>query len=297
MAQIQKDPSYVVNRSLDALGCGFALGSLADGTQISETARRSYGPMLRQLLRGSHWNFARKYAPLQLLGSATGQDWDGNTVPQFVEPAWQYAYAWPVDGVAARWLPWRIGTTSTPPQVTGIQAQAVMPYVRQTPARFLVSSSEEFPVVVGQQPWNQLPDLASTEGVGPIGRRVVLTNVADAYLVYTRLVLVIEEWDSQFEEAMVAFMAQRLALVAVKDRKEAIALRDTQIRIVKDQLSEARARNADDAGFPQTPDHVPDWIRARRFGGTSWGAEGLLGGPGVTYCGWESVSFSNGSVF
>ena len=297
-----KDPSEIVNRAMDALGCGIAIGSLDDGTPVTETARRTYGPMLRQLLRAAQWNFARVEGALQLLGSATGQDPSGQPISALVDPPWQFAYAWPVDGVAAIWVPWHLTPLPTnppqPPLVTNLNVPT-QPYVRRPPARFLVSSSNHFPAVTGQTPWDQLADLSTTEGVGPVGRRVILTNVPCARLVYTRLVLSIEEWDPMFEETMVAFMAQRLALIAVKDRKEAIVMRNAQISIVKDQLCEARTRNANEAGFPQTQDHVPDWIRSRRFGATRWGAGGLGGGGevGVLGYGYDSIGFSDGSVF
>jgi hypothetical protein len=313
------DPSFIVNRSLNAMGIPFAIGSLEDGTDVSEAARRAYGPMLRQLLRSAHWNFARSQSKLELLADATGVSQAPQGFPQqqppnpqgpgvpisnIVEPPWVYAYAWPGDGVAARWLPWRLTPIprSQPPETTGQQNTTGL-LLNQHPARFLVSSSNQYPAIVGPIDWDRMPDFESTEGVGPIGRRIILTNVPFAHLVYTRLVLSIEEWDPLFEETMVAFMAQRIALVACKTANipdnEAMALRNAQISIVKEQLMEARTRNANDAGFPQTPDHVPDWIRARRYGGSYWGAGGLGRGAeaGVLGYSFDGLSMSNGNVF
>ncbi|HLX18469.1 MAG TPA: hypothetical protein VKS24_25050 [Bradyrhizobium sp.] len=301
---------------MNALGVPFAIGSLEDGTDISETARRAYGPMLRQLLRAAHWNFARAVAKLELLGDASGNSQapqgyptgqspppgPGVPISNIVEPPWVYAYAWPGDGVAARWLPWRLEPvpSNNPPLYTGQQNSNQL-LINQHPARFLVSSSNQYPTIVDPVDWDRFPDFESTEGVGPIGRRIILTNVPFAHLVYTRLVLSIEEWDPMFEETMVAFMAQRLALVACKAAKmsdaEAIKLRNDQIGIVKEQLMEARTRNANDAGFPQTPDHIAPWTRARRYGGSRWGAGGLGIGPGVLGYGWDTLSMGSGNVF
>lgn len=295
-------PEDIINRAIDALGADDQIiGSFSDGTRVSESARRTYGPMLRQLLRGAPWNFARKIAPLELLADASGNTLAPNTnvsISRDVEPPWIYAYAWPTDGVAARWLPWRLGEISTtqPPLYTNMANTSMLQ--NQYPARFLVSSSDQFPAVTGETEWGQFPDLDSIEGVGPIGRRIVLTDVCHAHLVYTRLVLAVQEWDPLFSEAMVAFMAQRLALVARKDDpKAAIALRNGQVAIVKSALMEARARNANDAGFPQSINRQAPWIRARGYGMTGWGACGLSGGPGVLGYGWDSVSFADGSVF
>jgi hypothetical protein len=285
-------PADILNRAFDALGLGFALGSLEDGTTESEPARRAYGPCLRQLLRAAAWNFARKSASLQLLADATGQTLDpgtGQPISTQAEAPWRFAYAWPNDGVAARWLPWQMSSNGSVPLMTNLGAANGV--VAPRPARFLVSSSDQFPVMTGQVGWDQLPDLG--EGVGPIGRRIVLTDVQNALFVYTRLVLSIEEWDPLFQETFVALLAQRLALSVVKDRKEAILLRDRQIMIVKDNLMEARAHNANEAGFPQSLDHTPDWIRARRGGGARRGAEGV----GVLGYGWEPLGLSDGSVF
>lgn len=296
-----RSPADLVNRSLDALGAGYALGDIEEGSPEAEPARRAYGPTLRQLLRAAHWSFARKSASLQLLGDSSGNTLDpgtGQPISMNVELPWLYAYAWPIDGVAMRWVPWQLSPVNAlpVPPVAGLPSTPNFAGLR--PAKFLVSSSDQFPVTVGQVDWDNLPDLEGIEGVGPIGRRVVLSNVQNALGVYTRLVLSIEEWDPLFEETMVAVLAQRLALVAVKDRKEAIALRDKQILIAKDMLMEARARNANDSGFPQTLDHTPDWIRARRGAGR-WGAGfGMADdGPGMWFCGWSGFSFADGSVF
>ena len=60
------------NRALDAIGKPeLQLGSITDGTLAGRTSRRIYGTTLRELLRTSHWAFARKKAPLQLLGGIT----------------------------------------------------------------------------------------------------------------------------------------------------------------------------------------------------------------------------------
>src|SRR5438045_2330902 len=118
-------PGDIVNRAFDALGLGFALGTLEDGTPESEPARRAYGPALRQLLRAAHWNFARKSGALQLLGDAAGQTRDpatGTPISTQVEPPWRFAYAWPIDGVAARWLPWQMASSGSVPLMTNLAA-------------------------------------------------------------------------------------------------------------------------------------------------------------------------------
>jgi len=289
----------IINRSLDAIGAGTLIASFADGTPASEAARRIYGPTLRQLLRTAHWGFARRQAPLLLLGDATGQTLAPNGQPyaRTVEPPWTYAYAWPSDGVKARWLPWAQQAQPTAvPIMTGLAATPLGSSL--IPGRFLVSSSNDFPAIAGQADWDNLPDLP--EGQGPIGRRVILTDVPTASLVYTRLVLAPEEWDALFEEAMAAVCGARLAMPLILDKKLAITVRNQQIAIAKSAISEARVANANDSGFPQTIDHTPDWLRARSGGG-GWGGFGRsgVGLPGYYSLGWEGFAFGGdgGAVF
>jgi hypothetical protein len=302
MPWVPAQPSDIVNQSLDALGAGTVIGAMTDGTPISEAARRSYGPMVRQLLRAAHWAFARKSSPLQLLGDSSGQSFAPNGTPLSVnvEQPWLYAYAWPIDGVMARWLPWAPpGAVVIPPNppIPLTTAGPLQAWYPPQPARFLVSTSEQFPVIIGEVDWDNLPDLQGTEGVGLTARQVILTNVPQATFVYTKLILEIEQWDPLFRQAVVAAMAERLAMVALKDRKVAMTERSVQIALAKQALQAARVASANDSGFPQTTDHTPNWIAARSGGG--WWGNGNWGngGAGYTWVGWSGYAFSDGGVF
>jgi hypothetical protein len=293
MFQIAAD---MVNRSLDAFGEP-PIGDIYDGSRISEAARRQYGPVLRQILRAAHWNFARKIAPLQLLADATGNTLDAATglpISKAVEPPWCFAYAWPIDGIAARWLPQQlVGSPPTPPIMTNMQTS--WPGQRSVPARFLVATSEDFPLMSGEIDWDSLPDFSGTEGVGLTARRIVLTNVTNAHLVYTKLVAEIEQWDPMFAEAFINALGTKLAPVAISDPKAVLSYRAQQISIAQGAIALARLKNANEAGFPQSIDHVADWIRARSPGyGLGWGG---AEGPGVLRYGWEASGWADGSVF
>ena len=147
----QAVPADIVNLAMDALGeSGQIIGDINDGTKIAEAARRVYGIQLRALLRAAHWNWARKQATLQLLGDATGQS--PSYISTFVEQPWTYAYAWPTDGVAVRWVPVQTpiatqgaATTSPIPPMS----QGPIPPVPFLPAMFLVSSSDQYPILQG----------------------------------------------------------------------------------------------------------------------------------------------------
>lgn len=290
-------PADLVNRALDSIGADTAIGDLSDGTRVSEAARRNYGRILRELLCAAHWNFARKSDVLLLLADATGETKDSLDIPYptDVETPWRFAYAWPSDGVAPRWLAAGIGALPTTgvPQTAASNTAGV--FARPVPARFLVSSTEQYPDVGGSMGWDSLPQLP--EGQGLISRRIVLANTAGASLVYTKLVLDPEEWDALFEQAFVACLASRLAMAALDDKKRAMAERAAQIAITKDALAEARVHNANDTGFPQSINRVAPWIAARRGGFRLRGGLGADAGSGELCYGWSAMGFADGSVF
>lgn len=305
-------PSDVVNQSLDAIGHPeLMLGDITDGTLAGKTARRIYGQTLRQLLRTAHWAMARKKAKMEVLADRTQQTLSPQGVPisSAVELPWRFAYAWPTDCLQPRWLPWTgtlqgggapAGNIALPntPLMTGLNETGAGPWLHERPARFLSSTSDQFPPVVGLSDWDRLPDLDDIEGVGLTSRRIILTDVPDAHLVYTMLVTEIELWDALFRQAMVAVLGERLAYPLIPDKKEAIAARNAQMAIAKDAIREARVASANESGFPQSTDQVPDWIRARRaragYGG-GWDASGA--GGGYLFCGYSAMAFGDGSVF
>ncbi len=296
-AQYLQPPATIINQALDRLGkAEKIIGDISDGTPIAETARRNYGQILRQLLRTAHWGFARYQIALTLLGDSTGQT---TNVSTNVEQPWTYAYAWPTDGVAGRWMPL---TTNAAPQNSSntplVTNAGGIPPIPLLPARFLISSSSFYPINIGVQPWDQQPDLQRTEGLGPINRKIILTDQQNALFVYTRLVTVIEEWDDAFREAMVATMAYILTPVAVDDPKERMELRKTMLAISKNVIADARVANGNDAGFPQSTDHMPAWITARNGGGYGYGPSAVGAGAGSLglYLPWEPWSLG-GSVY
>lgn len=305
-------PEDIANRCFDALGYGGLIGSMGDGTKASEVLRRSYGPTLRQLLRTAHWGFARKQAALLLLGDSSGATLDpgsGQPISMAVEQPWLYAYSWPSDCVAARWLPWNqtangLAIPPAQPVLPPNAEQTQAPWTNAVPARFLLSTSDQFPAEVGQVDWDNLPDLG--EGQGAINRRVILTNVQYATLVYTALILEPDLWDPLFQEGMVAGLAARSALAVLvdttasmadqaKQRMAAMAVRNAQIAIAKNAITEARVASANEAGFPQSVAHTPDWIRRRQSGGYGWGD--IADGPGYYWCGFDGFGFGGASVF
>jgi hypothetical protein len=287
-------PATLVNEALDRIGASDRIiGDISDGGPIAESARRNYGQLLRKLFRVAHWNWCRAQAPLTLLADATGQTPNVSTT---VDVPWTYAYAWPIDGVSVRWMP-EISPQQqiNPPLTTG---QFLPQSVPNMPGRFLVSSSNLYPVEVGTLPWDQQPDLQRTFGVGPVNRTIILTNTCNAIMVYTRFIPTIEEWDASFREAFVCMLAMALCPVAIDDRKERIAQRDKMYTIAKIIIDDARVANGNESGFPVSVDHLPPWITARNTGWYGFGGSGNLGGfSGYQYFPWDGSMQWCGSVF
>ncbi len=271
-------PAVIVNQALDMLGASedSILGSINDGTRVGEASLRAYGRVLRELLRANHWPFARRVQKLDLLGDATGNS--ALPVISKVEVPWTFAYSWPTDAVQGRWLMWNpVG--SQPENAQGVPlttgTSAIIQYNLQ-PGRFLVSSSSDYPIEVGTIPWDQQPDLQRTEGLGPVYRKVILTDCQCAHFVYTRLETVVEAWDDGFRSAMVAMMAWYLAQVAVDDPKLRLAQRHEMAATVKELVTDARVQANNESGFPLSVDFESPFITARNWGG-GWGGNQFVG--------------------
>lgn len=296
-------PAGICNRALMAISSDAELGDpdLQEGTKEARACLRVYGPTLRQLLRSAHWNFSRFQGQLTLLNDRTGQTPNVGTGTSGMGP-WRYEYAWPIDALKARFVPFSptqqgggapSGNIALPnnPLMSGLGA--CYPFARQIPARFLVTQ-DQIPNVIGAPTsWDQVPDWMSAEGQGPDRQTVILTNVQNATLVYTRLVTYPSEWDSLFQEAMVAAIGEKIAMQVLPDKKFALQMRNQQIAVAKQALEQARVRDGDE-GWTGV-DHVPDWLRIRNSGGRSnqWGSND----SGVLGYGWEAYGFSSGTAY
>lgn len=287
-------PADVINQALDAAGVDIVIGDPEDGTREAQVCLRAYTECFKQLLRGAHWDFARKQAPLQLLADATGQTPDVGTVVQL---PWIYCYSYPVDCLKIRYVPWNVypqanpaGNNSLPntPITTGEILAPSQTHIRIAPAPFLIGMDVNYPVDTNQADgqWWEIP------GADPTGRTVIMTNVYQAFGIYTANVPYVNRWDSLFRAAMVSYLASEIALPLAKDKKFGLALRAQLIGSVKTKLEQARITNGNEGHV--TTDHIPDWIR-RRNSGSRWGLDSGL--PGVISCSWDAIGFSDGSAY
>lgn len=293
----QFSPTGVANQALDASGVDYTLGDIQSGVREAQVILRAYSECLRQLLRAAPWDFARKEAPLLLLADATGQT---PNVGNFVGSGqFTYSYAYPSDCARIRYIPWcpflNPGapqnniqlSDSIAPLMTGL-GQAPLNGHRIQPSRFLVTSDQ-----------NNIPPGASNDiqGISPLGRTVVLSNVQNARCVYTYDATFPNVWDHQFRAAMVAYLASEISMPLSKDKKFGLAMRDRNIAIAQEKIKQARVSDGNE--MTASSDIDVDWMRTRITGGRGWGG---YGGGGDFGCwggaGWAgSVTFGNGSSF
>jgi hypothetical protein len=98
---------------------------------------------------------------------------------------------------------------------------------------------------------------------------------------------------------MVAYLASEVALPLTKDRKLGIAIRDGQIRIAKEKITQARISDGNEGWY--SSDIPVDWMQARRTGGAfgNWGGDsfGDSGGPGTLWGGWSAIGWADGNAY
>src|SRR5262249_53203866 len=157
-------------------------------------------------------DFARKRAPLTVLGDTTGLT---PSASSFVEAPWSFAYEWPIDAVQGRWMPWT-PTNGVPvsgtgvPLTTGPGPNPIWPVAQ--PARFLISAAPRPPCTPGPPRGHPPRPPRPPPGPAPPAPRVPLgPGARRPGSVSPRLVTIIEEWDRLFREAMVMMMAMAIA--------------------------------------------------------------------------------------
>lgn len=295
-------PTDIGNQALDAAGVEFTMGDIEEGTRPAQVLLRAYGQCLRQLLRAAHWDFARKQVPLVLLADATGQTPNVGTLVVGNGISGIYEYEYPIDCAKARFIPWNRSNVNpgaptgniVPPNpsvpLMGGISQGPMGVGRIVPARFTISSDANYPPVQQMDDW-------SVQGVSPAARTVVLTNVKDAELCYTAVMLYPSNWDVMFRAGLVSYLASEIAVALAKDKKFGLQMQDRLIAAVKQKLTQARLSDGNEGWY--SSDIPVDWIQARATGG-AWGGNGWGGGAGlmgVCGYGWDACGFADGSAY
>jgi hypothetical protein len=228
----------ICNLALDAAMCRSSISAIGEASAEGQACARHYEPALEAVLRGVHWNFARKQVTLSLLK-------DGTVTPsQNVPQPWLYEYAYPSDCLLARAMLPQMNNPQGMPVAGGWQP----PQPQMPVARFLVAQDND---VSGN----------------PV--QVMLTNVPQAQLIYTCLVSNTNLFDAMFVELLVLYLASRICRPLTGDKQHALSL----YQQAEEMRKMAASMNGNEG--PVVIDTVPDWIRVR---GLAWDWETSPGG-------------------
>lgn len=174
------DPAGVVNLALARIGFKGRIGSLYEGSATAKKALDIYAQTRDQLLRQYDWGFAARTVDLVLLKQAPV---GGYIPPNIWTPAypalpWNFSYTYPSDALKVRAVK---------------PAPIFIPSFDPQPHNFSVDNDDTFTP----------------------SRKVILTNVPDAVLVYTAQITDPDAWECNFSEALAAALGRRLAPVLV----------------------------------------------------------------------------------
>ena len=177
MATVVTTVADLVNLALSRIGYSGRVASLYDGSEAAKEALDIYGQTRDQLLRGGDWPFASRSVVATLLKSAPALGYfPPNTWSPASHPAqpWRFEYEFPTDCLELR---------------------ACKPQIYFVP---------------NFQPQSYVFAISNDNGYSP-ARRVVLSNVADAMLIYCAQVTNPSTWPPDFVEALAAELGQRLS--------------------------------------------------------------------------------------
>lgn len=239
------------------------IGNLNEGTPASKACDILYTPTFEALGRAAWWNCLGTQTTLTLLKAAKGtpENPNGTTLPLPPSP-WLYEYLLPANCLHAR------NIIPTLP-VTGVGTVPLTTINNAAPT--ILPNS-------GQIPFRVRYD---TDAQGnPLS--VILTNQCQAQLEFTVDQPNPSVWDSQFQAAFVSSLGVFLTPALTLN----FELMKIQIGVADSVIMQARAADANEGSNNQ--DNIPDWIRARRGGGSLSYGNNLYGYPTYIDMAWPA---------
>lgn len=247
----------IANQALSGLRDEIA--SLSEDSVAARAVSLHFGTTRDALLRMAPWNCATNTNLLALICSAPGTPenptqvlsvWAKGTPP----PPWAYEYAYPSDCLRPLWI--------IPQQSTGLaDGIPITTAITGGAPQFWTGAPAKFKVAIDQIGSDGLPT-----ATGGSDTRIILTNQQQAILTYIKQVTDPGVWDPQFQEAMIASLAMKLAAHLTGDKalaKDKQATANAMIQI---------ARAGDGNEGITVNDITPDWIRIR---GITYSMDGL----------------------
>jgi hypothetical protein len=236
----------------------------SDGSAEGDAASLLYQTKLDDLHRAAHWNFCKFQAPLTLLKAAAGTPENPNGTTTLIPPRpWSYSYAYPSNCLKARYiLPVYASTGTGGVPFTTADNNAGPTYGQSIAVKFSVATDTD----------------ASGNDV-----RVILTNLSQAELVYTKRMSDPNLWDAAFVQAATSYLGGWFVNALARNA----ALHKDQMSIAITIINKARTTDGNEG--PIVQDHTPDWISIR-------GAAPAGYNHGVFFYGWDYLA-APGGVF
>lgn len=248
------DITSICNQALAAIGTRTTISSINEASNEARQCLLQYEPTRRHLLRAAHWGFAKEIVYLAVVkahrstpgfrhtANVAAGAWDQRFEPP---PPWLYAYSLNTEILAVRYiLPATMEGTISPPifgtnAISYDQANSMGPMVKFETG-ILVDYSEQW-VFRGFLP-------------------VLLTNMPQALVCFTRNVTDPNFFDESFLRAFVQALAANMTTALTGDLK----LYDALTKMTNNFIMEARLRSANEG--LNAIDIMPDWFRVRGMG-------------------------------
>lgn len=250
----------ICNRALSVIGTRSTIASMTEGTDEADACTIHFEGACKALLRLAPWSFARATVQGALIAAAPGTlENPGGTVPLPLIPvgpanpsgstppmivSWQYEYAWPQGCIRLRQVRY---PTDQPGSSGGV-----------APLWPGVNMNTFLPDMASMSLENHVPyQISLDKDASGNWIKVVLSNIENAVFIYTALIDNPDLWDDEFSEAFVFMLASHLVGALIGDKQM-----DKEL-YAKAQAMAIAARAVDANEQPLSPNHTPDWIRAR----------------------------------
>lgn len=257
------DDVAIVNMALAEIRARTNVTSInpSDGTKAGDLAALMYQPRFDGLARAAHWNCLKWQASLTLAKAASGTPENPTGADPQPPAPWQYEYAWPSSPfcLKPRYIVPPINSAGGVPFLTNLGLMQP-PLSLRSAIPFTVSADSD----------------ADGNAV-----KVILTNIAQASLVYTARITDPNLWDSNFVEAFVMVLSAWFAEPITGSDK----LTSQKVILASNMVTQARISDGNEG--PTSSDHLPDWIRVRS-GTPDWAP--------VYAIGWDQLGFPGGQV-
>jgi len=249
----------ICNQALSDLGSRVLIVDFAaDTTPVAVQCRLWYDTMRQALLQAAPWGLARRIAPLVQLALLSDIPMPTDMYP------WLVKYTYPADCLRVNYI--------LPPPLP--------PLPDGTPN---VSGGPVF-----SNPWGMpsranrfIPSYDANNGVP---RKVLLSNLLNAYAVYVGDVTDPTFFDASFSKALVAAMSYKLVMPVTGN----VTMKSLFAKVAEDEITKARVKDGNEA-IP-TSDHIPDWIATRGLSPSYANVGGF--NLGQWYDGWCDINWA-----